>query len=168
MSDETLEGADAPDHPPAWWRGDFVHGFVRSPVAIVSATIVAMLLLLAILAPFVAPYDVRDPAKANVVDARLPPGSTGMFGDQYPLGTDPQGRDMRRAARERARADLPMIPGAMPRLDALPRGCAFHPRCPVAIARCARERPPFVPAGPSGGACWLVADGASGEVPAHA
>jgi len=94
MSDETLEGADAPDHPPAWWRGDFVHGFVRSPVAIVSATIVAMLLLLAILAPFVAPYDVRDPAKANVVDARLPPSSTGMFGDQYSLGTDPQGRDM--------------------------------------------------------------------------
>jgi peptide/nickel transport system ATP-binding protein len=75
---------------------------------------------------------------------------------------------MRRAARDRARADLPMIPGAMPRLDALPRGCAFHPRCPVAIARCARERPPFVPAGSSGGACWLVADGASGEVPAHA
>ena len=94
MSDETLEGADASDHPPAWWRGDFVHGFVRSPVAIVSATIVAMLLLLAIFAPFVAPYDVRDPAKANVVDARLPPRSTGMFGDQYPLGTDPQGRDM--------------------------------------------------------------------------
>jgi peptide/nickel transport system ATP-binding protein len=75
---------------------------------------------------------------------------------------------MRRAARERASADLPMIPGAMPRLDALPRGCAFHPRCPAAIARCARERPPFVQAGPSGGACWLVADGASGEVPAHA
>jgi peptide/nickel transport system ATP-binding protein len=75
---------------------------------------------------------------------------------------------MRRAAQDRARADLPMIPGAMPRLDALPRGCAFHPRCPMAIARCARERPPFVPAGASSGACWLVADGASGEVPAHA
>jgi peptide/nickel transport system ATP-binding protein len=36
---------------------------------------------------------------------------------------------------------LPQIPGAMPRLDALPDGCAFNPRCPLADARCHAERP---------------------------
>ena len=35
-----------------------------------------------------------DPANANVIDARLPPGSVGMLGQHYLLGTDPQGRDM--------------------------------------------------------------------------
>jgi oligopeptide/dipeptide ABC transporter ATP-binding protein len=38
-------------------------------------------------------------------------------------------------ARAAARAD----PGAMPRLDEIPAGCAFHPRCPKASPRCARS-----------------------------
>ena len=29
-----------------------------------------------------------------MIDARLPPGSAGIYGDYYLLGTDPQGRDM--------------------------------------------------------------------------
>ena len=33
------------------------------------------------------------------------------------------------------------IPGAIPHLDELPTGCVFRPRCPIAIDRCARERP---------------------------
>ena len=33
------------------------------------------------------------------------------------------------------------IPGLAPMLRDLPPGCAFHPRCPRAIARCAAERP---------------------------
>src|SRR5258708_16956801 len=32
--------------------------------------------------------------RSNVVDARLPPGSSGMFGGYFLLGSDPQGRDM--------------------------------------------------------------------------
>ncbi|MCS6881195.1 MAG: ABC transporter ATP-binding protein [Oscillochloridaceae bacterium] len=35
------------------------------------------------------------------------------------------------------------IPGAIPRLDNLPRGCVFHPRCPLALDRCRAERPPL-------------------------
>ena len=35
------------------------------------------------------------------------------------------------------------IPGAIPRLDSLPRGCVFHPRCPLALDRCRAERPPL-------------------------
>ena len=33
------------------------------------------------------------------------------------------------------------IPGLAPLLRDLPPGCAFHPRCPLAVARCRVERP---------------------------
>jgi peptide/nickel transport system permease protein len=36
---------------------------------------------------------------------------------------------------------LASIPGYPPRLDALPAGCRFAPRCPVAIERCHAEQP---------------------------
>ena len=36
---------------------------------------------------------------------------------------------------------LVQIPGSMPRLGAIPRGCSFHPRCPHAFERCRSERP---------------------------
>lgn len=52
---------------------------------------------------------------------------------------------------------LPQIPGAMPRAGALPGGCAFHPRCEAAIARCA-ESVPLLSARRGGGsvACWVA------------
>jgi peptide/nickel transport system ATP-binding protein len=50
---------------------------------------------------------------------------------------------------------LAQIDGAMPRLDAIPPGCAFHPRCGKAFAPCAAQRPELVPAGDSRAACWL-------------
>jgi peptide/nickel transport system ATP-binding protein len=57
------------------------------------------------------------------------------------------------ARRERLR----QIDGAMPRLSAIPAGCAFHPRCPEAFARCRAERPELLPAGAGAAACWLPA-----------
>jgi peptide/nickel transport system ATP-binding protein len=36
---------------------------------------------------------------------------------------------------------LHQIPGSMPRLTAIPSGCAFHPRCERASAQCKSERP---------------------------
>src|SRR4030095_1046672 len=50
---------------------------------------------------------------------------------------------------------LAQIEGAMPRLTAIPSGCAFHPRCTRAFARCSHERPDLMPAGASLAACWL-------------
>ena len=50
---------------------------------------------------------------------------------------------------------LVQIEGSMPRLTEIPPGCAFHPRCPHAFARCPRERPELIPAGRSQVACWL-------------
>ncbi len=60
-------------------------------------------------------------------------------------------------------ARLLQIPGAMPRLNAIPAGCAYHPRCDRQWERCGRERPELMPAGSTQAACWLHAqDGNSG------
>ncbi|MFO1314839.1 MAG: ABC transporter ATP-binding protein [Burkholderiales bacterium] len=55
------------------------------------------------------------------------------------------------------RERLTQIDGSMPRLTAVPPGCAFHPRCPRAFDRCRRERPELMPAGATRAACWLRA-----------
>ena len=56
---------------------------------------------------------------------------------------------------------LAQIDGAMPRLDAVPDGCAFHPRCPRAIARCRAERPELVAVDGTSAACWLAGERAA-------
>ena len=55
----------------------------------------------------------------------------------------------------RRRERLYQIEGAMPRLAAIPTGCAFNPRCPHAAERCRTERPELLPVGGSRAACWL-------------
>jgi len=45
----------------------------------------------------------------------------------------------------------------MPRLGAVPPGCAFHPRCPRAFERCRLERPELIAVGATRAACWLHA-----------
>ncbi len=52
-------------------------------------------------------------------------------------------------------ARLQQIDGSMPRLTAIPSGCAFHPRCPKAFDRCLKERPELMDAGATKAACWL-------------
>jgi len=54
-----------------------------------------------------------------------------------------------------ARSPLVQIEGAMPRLNAIPAGCAFHPRCSKSFDRCRGERPELRRAGPNLAACWL-------------
>jgi peptide/nickel transport system ATP-binding protein len=53
------------------------------------------------------------------------------------------------------RERLHQIDGAMPRLNAIPPGCAYNPRCPRAFARCLVERPELLDAGATRAACWL-------------
>jgi peptide/nickel transport system ATP-binding protein len=52
---------------------------------------------------------------------------------------------------------LTQIPGSMPRLTAIPPGCAFNPRCPNVFDRCLSERPDLLQADRSRAACWLYA-----------
>jgi len=58
---------------------------------------------------------------------------------------------------------LPQIEGAMPRLNARPKGCAFSPRCPQAFDRCRQILPRLEQRGPGAVACHLHSQS---EVPA--
>jgi peptide/nickel transport system ATP-binding protein len=58
---------------------------------------------------------------------------------------------------QRISGDLPQIEGNMPRLSAVPAGCAFHPRCPVRLARCDHDRPILTAERATAAACWLTA-----------
>ncbi|MES2483967.1 MAG: ABC transporter ATP-binding protein [Pseudomonadota bacterium] len=53
------------------------------------------------------------------------------------------------------RERLNQIEGSMPRLNAIPRGCAYNPRCPRVFDRCKAERPELMAAGATRAACWL-------------
>lgn len=65
---------------------------------------------------------------------------------------------------------LVQIPGSMPRLSAIPPGCAFNPRCGQAFARCHVERPELVVVGDRMVACHLYDEprrsGAGAEIAA--
>jgi oligopeptide/dipeptide ABC transporter ATP-binding protein len=54
--------------------------------------------------------------------------------------------------------ELEPIPGVVPALTDLPRGCRFHPRCARVMARCREEAPPMLAPAPGRGVrCWLHA-----------
>jgi peptide/nickel transport system ATP-binding protein len=60
-----------------------------------------------------------------------------------------------------ARSDVRLteIPGMVPSLTNLPAGCAFAPRCPLAIDRCRAEYPPLEEFGGDHlAACWRAAE----------
>jgi peptide/nickel transport system ATP-binding protein len=60
-------------------------------------------------------------------------------------------------AMDEERERLLQIDGAMPRLNAIPPGCAFHPRCQRAFEPCTHARPELMTAGATRAACWLHA-----------
>ena len=59
---------------------------------------------------------------------------------------------------------LEQIDGAMPGLAAIPKGCAFHPRCRAADERCRTERPSLMPMGTCLARCWMASP-TGGPVP---
>ena len=79
----------------------------------------------------------------DVIHSPAHPYTTGLMGSIPAMDED----------RER----LLQIDGAMPRLTAIPTGCAFNPRCPKVFDRCKVERPDLLVAGPTRAACWLHA-----------
>lgn len=76
-------------------ESDFFYKFKRSPVAIVSFTVVALLVLSALFAPLIAPHNPFDPASLNLMNGFSAPMQPNAFtGDTFWLGTDDQGRDV--------------------------------------------------------------------------
>ncbi|HEY1128525.1 MAG TPA: ABC transporter ATP-binding protein [Roseateles sp.] len=61
-------------------------------------------------------------------------------------------------AMDEDRERLLQIDGAMPRLNAIPPGCAFNPRCPRVVERCRAERPELAQVGATSAACWRPVD----------
>lgn len=69
--------------------------FGRSYAAALALAGLSLLIVLALLAPWIAPQNPYDLAQLNVLDARLAPGhGASQTGMTYWLGTDDQGRDM--------------------------------------------------------------------------
>ena len=56
---------------------------------------------------------------------------------------------------QRITGPLAQIDGAMPRLNARPSGCAFHPRCANAVDRCRAQSPAVQPHAGRQVACWM-------------
>jgi peptide/nickel transport system ATP-binding protein len=78
---------------------------------------------------------------ADVIHKPKHPYTVGLMGSIPTVGEE----------RER----LAQIDGSMPRLNAIPKGCAFNPRCPKVFATCRERRPDLIAAGTSLAACWL-------------
>lgn len=76
------------------WDSDVFFSFRRSPVTIVAALVTFTLILAALLAPWIAPYDPFNPASLNLMDGFTPPNSESMMGNYFVLGSDHQGRDV--------------------------------------------------------------------------
>jgi peptide/nickel transport system permease protein len=68
--------------------------FFASPVAMAAFGLLLLIVLLAVLAPLLAPQNPYDLAKVTVMDARLAPGERGSAGFVMWLGADGAGRDM--------------------------------------------------------------------------
>ncbi len=92
---------DIPVAPPPKSRlrlaleSDVFYTFRRSPVAVISALVVLVLLVSAIFAPWIASTNPFDPASLNLMNGFPPPLEPNAFtGDSFLLGTDDQGRDV--------------------------------------------------------------------------
>jgi peptide/nickel transport system ATP-binding protein len=80
------------------------------------------------------------------------PYTEGLLGSIPDIGEEAAGK----------RKCLVEIPGAVPALWNLPRGCAFAPRCPRARERCTSERPSLAGLEPGHlAACWYPLGGTS-------
>ncbi len=72
----------------------FVSEFCESKVALFGLVVFAIIAVIAILAPWIAPQNPYDLAQLDIMDGRMEPGTVGGAGFTYWLGTDDQGRDM--------------------------------------------------------------------------
>ncbi|MBB26090.1 MAG: ABC transporter permease [Geminicoccus sp.] len=78
-----------------FFQSDFFYAFTRSPLAMVSLFVVALMVLSAVFANFIAPTNPFDPASLNLMNGFTAPMEANIFtGEKFLLGTDDQGRDL--------------------------------------------------------------------------
>lgn len=96
MSDMTAETALAAD-PPTKVETPFQRfraEFFESKIATIALGVFLIIVLLAVLAPWITPQNPYDLAQVSVMDGRLPPGSEAFDGYTMWLGSDGSGRDL--------------------------------------------------------------------------
>ena len=71
-----------------------LYSFKRDPIAIISFSLLAVLVFISILAPVIAPYNTYDAATFDIMDAEAPPAWMEGGSASFILGTDIQGRDL--------------------------------------------------------------------------
>jgi peptide/nickel transport system permease protein len=76
------------------WQSNMAYSFRRNPVAVVSLMIFAVITLLALFAPLLAPFDPYDPAQIDIMNSEYPPIWVQGSDPQFMFGTDDQGRDL--------------------------------------------------------------------------
>jgi peptide/nickel transport system permease protein len=101
MTNSTLESAETTASLAAsastWARfldSDFIYSFRGSKTAMLSALVLFLFILIALLAPWIAPQNPFDPAALELTNARIPPAWLEGGQLRFPLGTDGQGRDL--------------------------------------------------------------------------
>ncbi len=108
---------------PGFWSG-VLHRLCRDPVALAALAVLIVIVAIAILAPYIAPY---DPTKGSVIRRLKPIGTEGYF-----LGTDELGRDMLSRLIYGARLSLIMASYLYRSPSSSARSSASSPVMPVA------------------------------------
>ena len=68
--------------------------FRENWIALVALVVLGLIVLLALLAPWITPQDPYDLAQVDVLDGKLPPGEQAFAGYTMWLGSDGSGRDL--------------------------------------------------------------------------
>lgn len=96
MSDisKVRETADMPETVQTPQRSELLDSFLESPITVVAAVVMALMILSAIFAGVIAPQDPYDMAALDIFASDMPPAWIDGGSWSYPLGTDALGRDV--------------------------------------------------------------------------
>jgi peptide/nickel transport system permease protein len=92
MSMETLDRLREARH--RFFDSDLWYSFTSSRITMIAAFVAVSVILGAVFAPWISPYDPFDLAKIDLMDSQTPPVWMEDGDSRFILGTDDQGRDM--------------------------------------------------------------------------
>lgn len=75
-------------------RSDFWYELLNSPITVISAVIIVLMVAACTFAPLIAPQNPFDPSAISILDNNLPPAWQSGSDPRFLLGTDLQGRDV--------------------------------------------------------------------------
>lgn len=103
------ESVTSPKEPGLWarvWDSDLFYNFRRSKLVMLASIVTLILLLVALLAPWIAPHNPYDLTQVSLLDAQNPPAWIEGGDRRFLLGTDDQGRDLLSAIMYGMRASI--------------------------------------------------------------